>query len=231
MDALTNSPVIQMLMDPVLYIGLGYGLLLTLQIAGLSIVLSFAFGTVLGAMRYSGLPVISQVATTYIEVVRNLPTLLLILVSYFVLGLPAMWAATIGLTIYTSAIIAEIIRGGLNSVATGQWEAARSQGLSYLQCMRYIILPPAVVKMIPPIVSQFVTVIKDSSFAMAIGAYELMFKGTILAAKYWKPAQIITIYIVISLVYFAINFAISSIARSLQNRWSAGRGTIGADPS
>lgn len=97
MDALTNSPVIQMLMDPVLYIGLGYGLLLTLQIAGLSIVLSFAFGTVLGAMRYSGLPVISQVATTYIEVVRNLPTLLLILVSYFVLGLPAMWAATIGL--------------------------------------------------------------------------------------------------------------------------------------
>lgn len=228
MDALMASPVVTMLKDPILYTGLWYGLLLTLQIAGLSIVLSFIFGTVIGAMRYSGAPVISHIAATYVEVVRNLPTLLLILVSYFVLGLPAMWAATIGLTIYTTAIIAEVIRGGLNSVPTGQWEAARSQGFSFLQSMRHVILPPAIVKMIPPIVSQFVTVIKDSSFAMAIGAYELMFKGTILAAKYWKPSQIITIYIVISLIYFVINFAISMVARRLQSRWSAGRGTIGA---
>ncbi|MHB1342465.1 MAG: amino acid ABC transporter permease [Coriobacteriia bacterium] len=227
MEAFLNTPVMQMLTDPVLYIGLGLGLLLTLEIAALSIVLSSVFGTILGSMRYTGLPVISHVATTYIEVIRNLPTLLLILVSYFVLGLPAMWAATIGLTIYTSAIIAEIIRGGLNSVPAGQWEAARSQGFTFVQSMRYIVLPPAVVKMIPPIVSQFVTVIKDSSFAMAIGAYELMFKGTILAAKYWKPSQIITIYVVISLIYFVINFTISMIARRLQDKMSAGRGGIG----
>jgi putative glutamine transport system permease protein len=227
MDAFLNSPVMEMLSDPVLYIGLGNGLLLTLEVAAISIVLSSLFGTVIGAMRYSGFPVVSHIAATYIEVIRNLPTLLLILVSYFVLGLPAMWAATIGLTIYTSAIIAEIIRGGLNSVATGQWEAARSQGLSFLQAMRYVVLPQAVVKMIPPIVSQFVTVIKDSSFAMAIGAYELMFKGTILAAKYWKAEQIITIYVVIALIYFTINFGISMLARRLQNRLSAGRGTIG----
>lgn len=228
MDATIFASIAEMLSDPVLYLGLGQGLLLTLQIAGLSIGLSFVFGTVIGAMRYSGLPVIRHVATTYIEVVRNLPQLLLILTSYFVLGLPAMWAATIGLTIYTTAIIAEVIRGGLNSVPTGQWEAARSQGFSFLQSMRYIVLPPAVVKMIPPIVSQFVTVIKDSSFAMAIGAYELMFKGTILAAKYWRPEQIITIYITISLIYFAVNFTISLFARGLQTRLSVGRGSIGA---
>ncbi|MDP2402029.1 MAG: amino acid ABC transporter permease [Actinomycetota bacterium] len=227
MGALANSPILVMLSDPVLYIGLGRGLLLTLQIAGLAIVLSSAFGTVIGAMRYSGFPVVKHIAVSYIEVVRNLPQLLLILVSYFVLGLPAMWAATIGLTIYTTAIIAEVIRGGLNSVPAGQWEAARSQGFSFLQAMRYIVLPPAVVKMIPPIVSQFVTVIKDSSFAMAIGAYELMFKGTILAAKYWRPEQIITIYLMISLIYFAINFAISSVARYLQEKLSIGRGSIG----
>lgn len=228
MEAFLNTPVMQMLSDPVLYIGLGYGLVLTLEISVLAVVFSFIFGTILGAMRYSGLPVLSQIATTYIEVVRNLPQLLLILTSYFVLGLPAMWAATIGLTIYTSSIIAEVIRGGLNSVPIGQWEAARSQGFSFLQSMRYIVLPPAVVKMIPPIVSQFVTVIKDSSFAMAIGTYELMFKGTILAAKYWKPSQIITIYVLISLVYFAINFTISSVARRLQGRLTVGRGSIGA---
>lgn len=221
------SPVVEMLRDPVLYIGLWGGLLLTLQISGFSIVLSFGFGTVLGAMRYTGLPVIRHVAATYIEVVRNLPTLLLILTSYFVLGLSAAQAATVGLTIYTSAIIAEIIRGGLNSVPEGQWEAARSQGFSFLQSMRYIILPPAIVKMIPPIVSQFVTVIKDSSFAMAIAAYELMYKGTILAAKYWRPSQIITIYLLISLVYFTINFAISLVSRRLQKNLSAGRGSIG----
>ncbi|MFU8891782.1 MAG: amino acid ABC transporter permease [Anaerosomatales bacterium] len=222
-----NTPVVMMLRDPVLYLGLGRGLMLTLQIAVLSIVLSFGFGTVLGAMRYSGVPGIKHIAASYVETVRNLPTLLLILVSYFVLGLPAMWAATIGLTIYTSAIIAEVIRGGLNSVPTGQWEAARSQGFSFLQSMRYIVLPPAVVKMIPPIVSQFVTVIKDSSFAMAIGAYELMFKGTILAAVYWRPSQIITIYVVISLVYFTVNFIISMVARRLQTKLSVGRGSIG----
>ena len=223
MDAVTK-----MFADPIFWKGLWYGLALTLQIAGFSIVFSFIFGTILGAMRYSALPVLSQLATTYIEFVRNLPTLLLILASYFVLGLPAVWAGTIGLTIYTSAIIAEIIRGGLNSVPVGQWEAARSQGFSFLQSMRYIVLPPAVVKMIPPIVSQFVTVIKDSSFAMAIGAYELMFKGTILAAKYWKPQQIITIYIVISLIYFVVNISISQVARGMHKRMSAGRGTIGA---
>ncbi len=227
MDAFMSSPVVEMLRDPILYLGLGRGLILTIEIAASAIVLSFVFGTILGAMRYSRAPVISHIASAYIEVIRNLPVLLLILVSYFVLGLPAMWAATIGLTIYTSAIIAEVIRGGLNSVPKGQWEAARSQGFTFLQCMRYIVLPPAVVKMIPPIVSQFITVIKDSSFAMAIGAYELMFKGTILAATYWKPAQIITIYVVISLVYFIINFAISTIARRLQARMSVGRGTIG----
>ncbi|MBN2248564.1 MAG: amino acid ABC transporter permease [Coriobacteriia bacterium] len=216
-----------MLQDPVLYIGLGNGLMLTLEIAAISIVLSSLFGTIIGAMRYSGLPVISQIATTYIEVIRNLPQILLILVSYFVLGLPGKWAAVIGLTIYTTAIIAEVIRGGLNSVPTGQWEAARSQGFSFLQSMWYIVLPPAVVKMIPPIVSQFVTVIKDSSFAMVIGAGELMFKGQILAGKYWRPSQIITIYVVISLTYFAINFAISTVARRLQKKLSVGRGSIG----
>lgn len=227
MEGAVVNPVIQMLSDPVFYIGLGKGLLLTLQIATLSIVFSSILGTVLGAMRYTGQPFVSHVAAIYIEVVRNLPTLLLILASYFVLGLPAAWAATVGLTIYTSAIIAEVIRGGLNAVSTGQWEAARSQGFSFLKTMRYIVLPQAVVKMIPPIVSQFVTVIKDSSFAMAIAAYELMYKGTILAGKYWRPSQIITIYVVIACIYFVVNFAISLLARRLQKKLSAGRGSIG----
>lgn len=227
MEAILNSSIGVLVTDPIVYTALLRGLTLTLQIAALAITLSFIFGTILGAMRFSKVPGVSHVAASYIEFVRNLPTLLLILTAYFVLGLSAMWAATIGLTIYTSAIIAEVIRGGLNSVPRGQWEAARSQGMSYLQTMRHIVLPPSVVKMIPPIVSQFVTVIKDSSFAMAIGAYELMFEGTILAGIYWRPEQIITIYVIVALIYFIINFAISLVARRLQKGMSAGRGSIG----
>ena len=128
---------------------------------------------------------------------------------------------------FASAIIAGVVRGGLNSIPTGQWEAARSQGFNYVQIMRHVVLPQAVVKMIPPIVSQFVTVIKDSSFAMAIGAFELMYEGTILAGQYWKATQIITIYVLIALTYFVINFLLSHLSRKLQTKLSAGRGTIG----
>lgn len=222
------SPDISALLsDPVVYEALLRGLGVTLEIALVTILLSFVFGVLIGIGRYSKLPVISHIATVYIEFIRNIPLLLLMLTCYFVAGLPSAIAAIIGLTIYTSAIIAEVVRGGLNSVPVGQWEAARSQGMNYVQIMRYIVLPQAVVKMIPPIVSQFVTVIKDSSFAMAIGAFELMYEGTILAGQYWKAPQIITIYIMIAIIYFVINFVLSHLSRKLQARLSAGRGTIG----
>lgn len=222
-----SPDIIALLSDPVVYEALLRGLGVTLEIAVVTILLSFVFGVLIGIGRYSKLPIISQVSTVYIEFIRNIPLLLLMLTCYFVAGLPSAPAAIIGLTIYTSAIIAEVVRGGLNSIPVGQWEAARSQGMNYVQIMRYIVLPQAVVKMIPPIVSQFVTVIKDSSFAMAIGAFELMYEGTILAGQYWKANQIITIYVMIAIIYFVINFVLSHLSRKLQARLSAGRGTIG----
>lgn len=227
MTSFISPDIITMFSDPIVYLALGRGLLLTLQIAFVTVILSFIFGTFLGIARFSKIPVLSTVATIYIEFVRNVPLLLLLLSSYFIAGLPSAQAAIVGLTIFTSAIIAEVVRGGLNSIPTGQWEAATSQGFNYVQALRYVVLPQAIVKMIPPIVSQFVTVIKDSSFAMAIGAFELMYEGTILAGKYWKATQIISIYITIALVYFVINFVISQLSRKLQVRLSEGRGNIG----
>lgn len=227
MTSFISPDIITMFSDPIVYLALGRGLLLTLQIAFVTVILSFIFGTFLGIARFSKIPVLSTLATIYIEFVRNVPLLLLLLSSYFIAGLPSAQAAIVGLTIFTSAIIAEVVRGGLNSIPTGQWEAATSQGFNYVQALRYVVLPQAIVKMIPPIVSQFVTVIKDSSFAMAIGAFELMYEGTILAGKYWKATQIISIYITIALVYFVINFAISQLSRKLQGRLSEGRGNIG----
>lgn len=215
-----------MLGDPVFYLALGRGLLLTLEIALVTIALSFIFGVIFGVARFSKIPGLSQLATIYIEFIRNIPLLLLLLTCYFVAGLPSAQAAILGLTIFTTAIIAEVVRGGLNSIQRGQWEAAKSQGFNYVQTLRYIVLPQAITKMIPPIVSQFVTVIKDSSFAMAIGAFELMYEGTILAGQFWKATQIITIYIIIALIYFLVNFTLSSFSRLLQTKLSEGQGTI-----
>lgn len=227
MEALLGPDIFAMFSDPLFFKALGRGLAATLQIAVMTIFFSFVFGVIFGVARFSKMPVLSQLATVYIEFIRNIPLLLLLLFTYFVGGYSSIQSAIIALSVFTAAIIAEVVRGGLNSIATGQWEAAKSQGFSYIQTLRYIVLPQAVTKMIPPIVSQFVTVIKDSSFAMAIGAFELMYEGTILAGTFWKANQIITIYLTIAFTYFVINIALSQVSRMLQTKLSAGRGTIG----
>lgn len=223
------ADVLTLIKDPIFYLALWRGLLITLQISAVTIGLSSVFGTLIGMARYSKVPFLSQAATIYIEFIRNIPLLLLIYFCFFAARVQMVPAAIMGLTIFTSAIIAEVVRGGLNSIQKGQWEAAKSQGFNYRQTMTQVILPQAFVKMIPPIVSQFVTVIKDSSFAMAIGAPELMNEGMILAASpnYATAAQTLTIYLGIALVYFGVNFAISVVTRKLQTNLSVGRGTIG----
>lgn len=227
MEQIFGSDISAMFTDPVFFQALGRGLLVTLQIALTTIAISFVIGVIFGVARFSKIPVLSQAATIYIEFIRNIPLLLLLLFTYFVGGYSSIQSAIIALSIFTGAIIAEVVRGGLNSIPTGQWEAAKSQGFNYIQTLQHIVLPQAVTKMIPPIVSQFVTVIKDSSFAMAIGAFELMYEGAILAGQFWKATQIITIYILIALTYFVINILLSQVARVLQAKLSAGRGTIG----
>jgi len=224
----TSATVWGMLTTTWFWRALSEGLLLTLTISGATVVLSFIFGTIVGVARFSKVPIISQIATVYIEVIRNIPLVLVILASFLVLQLRDMTAAITGLTIFTTAIIAEIVRGGLNSISRGQWEAARSQGMTYIQILRHIVLPQAVVKMIPPIVSQFVTVIKDSSFAMYIGVFELVRKSDILKSLFTTVNQTLTIYAVVALIYFIVNFLLSSYARHLQKKLSAGRGAIGS---
>jgi len=207
---------------------LGYGLQLTIVISLATIALSFVFGIIIGVSRFSKIPVLSQIATVYIELIRNVPLMLIILAMFLIVQLRDVTAAITGLTIFTSAIVAEIVRGGLNSISKGQWEAARSQGMTYIQILQHIVLPQAVVKMIPPIVSQFVTVIKDSSFAMYIGVMELVRRSDVLKGLFTSVNQVLTIYVVVALIYFVVNFILSSIARRLQKNLSVGRGAIGS---
>jgi putative glutamine transport system permease protein len=195
------------------------GLLVTLEVALLAIILSFVIGTILGILRYTKLPVLSQLATLYIEVIRNIPFLLVIFFGYFGfkelnIDLPITTSVIVSMTIFTSALIAEIVRSGLNSVDNGQTEAARAQGLSYVQTLWYIIMPQGLKRTIPPMVSQFVSLLKDTSLAVAISLPELTHNAQIIYNKNFNAT--IPILIAVAITYFIVNFTLSLLSRKLE---------------
>ncbi|EKN68244.1 amino acid ABC transporter permease [Schinkia azotoformans] len=195
------------------------GFYVTLYVSLFSIIFSFIFGGLLGTLRYAKIPVISKVVTVIIETIRNLPLLLIILFTYFALpeigiNLSITVSAIIALTVFESAMLAEIVRGGLNSVEKGQMEAARSSGLSYIQALRLVILPQALRRMVPNIVSQFISLLKDTSLAVIIALPELLHHAKIIQAQ--QVSYVIPIFIIIAIMYFVVNYALSLIARRLE---------------
>lgn len=202
----------------ILFLLQGFGL--TLYISFISILLSMFFGTLLAIMRNSKNPIWKLIASICIEFVRNVPNLLWIFIIFLVFQMKSVSAGITSFTIFTSAALAEIIRGGLNGVDKGQTEAGLSQGFTYLQVFIIIIFPQAFRKMLPAIISQFVTVIKDTSLLYSVIAIQEIFgKSQILMGRYFEAGQVFTLYAIITAVYFITNFIISSFSRKLSKRW------------
>ena len=197
------------------------GLGLTIFIAFISIVLSTIFGTFLAVMRNGKNPFFKLIASVYIEVVRNVPNLLWIFVIFLIFQVKSVPAGIISFTVFTTAALAEIIRGGLNGVPEGQTEAGKSQGFTDRQILTSIVLPQAIRKMLPAIISQFVTVIKDTSFLYSVIALQELFGNSqILMGKYFQAGQVFMLYGFVAAIYFVINFVISQFARRLQKSWA-----------
>jgi ABC-type amino acid transport system permease subunit len=159
----------------------------------------------------------------WVEAIRATPILAILFIAYLGVSrlgidLNTFQAAVVGLTIYNSAILGEIVRAGIGSIPRGEVDAARSLGLSYGQAMRHVVLPQALSRMTPAIVSQLITLVKDTSLAFIIGAQELVGAGRSVFVGF---GNVLETYIVIACLFFAINYPLSRISRRLEARQPA----------
>lgn len=214
-----------MFADPAIWGFFFEGLRETIYISLVSVALSFVVGLLFALGRLSRKRWIRWPSIVYIEGVRALPVLLLIV--YFwskgsalfrpIFGpdfdLPWFWAGVLGLSMYTSAVLAEIIRAGIVSLPRGQTEAARALGLSHAQTMRSVILPQALRLMVPAMMAQLTTVIKDSSLVGTIGVFELLKQGRTIYTQFFNPIEVL---LIVATIYFLICFALSQVSRRLE---------------
>ncbi|MDT2832430.1 amino acid ABC transporter permease [Vagococcus carniphilus] len=195
------------------------GLWVTLEVAIVSIILSFVIGGIFGVIRYLKIPVVSVGVGIIIDIIRNLPLLLIIFFTYFALPqigiqFSIFWSAVIALTIFESAMLSEIIRGGLLAVPKGQLEAGISTGLTKIQTIYYIVLPQGLKLMVPPLVSQFVSLIRDTSLAVIISLPELTHNTKIIYAEY--PNTVLPMFLIMALLYFIICYSLSYFSKRFE---------------
>jgi putative glutamine transport system permease protein len=198
------------------------GLAATLTISLVTVFASIAFGTVLALCRNYEKRFFGKLASVYIEIFRSTPLLLWILICVFLIPLgTSMIRGSLALTLYTSSVIAEIVRGGLNSIDKGQFEAARSQGFNFAQTLIYIVLPQCFRRIIPSLMSQVITTVKDTSFFAQFAIAEFFFNTKNLMSSLPHSGVTITsvhIFVLfgfIALIYFVINFSLSVIVRRM----------------
>ncbi|MFA5519362.1 MAG: amino acid ABC transporter permease [Spirochaetota bacterium] len=222
------------------------GLVITLKLSIWSALLGSFLGLIMGLMKTSQQYFLRMLATSYVSLVRNIPSLVFIFIFYFffssqiisffnldfhIAGVSGRWefflrlffcppeqftvfvSAILTLAIYEGAYMTEIVRGGIESIEKGQWEASDALGLSKFQGMRYIIFPQAFKRILPPMAGQLISVIKDSAIVSVISVQDLTFSGMELMASTYR---IFEIWITITAMYFILTFACSYAVRKLE---------------
>ena len=198
------------------------GLWVTIYVSLISIALSFVLGLVFGFIRYVKIKYLSAIVGFVIDIIRNLPLLLIIFFTYF--GLPELGiitnptvASIIALVVFEGAMLAEIVRSGIAAVDPGQMEGARSNGMTFGQAMYHVVVPQALHNMIPALLSQFVSLVKDTSLATIIVLPELLYHAQIIYSQ--NTTYLIPMYVIIAVMYFIVCFCLSQIANYLSKRY------------
>lgn len=197
------------------------GLLGTLELATVSLAIGLALGLVVGAGRYSRNRLLHWPATAFVEVFRNTPVLVQIMWFFFAfpivspVQISAYAAAALALSLNTGAFAAEIFRAGIQSIARGQWDAARALGMTHAQQMRRVILPQAVKRMLPAFTNRALELLKMTSLASAIAFPELLYGAKTIATAYFNPIEAFT---TVALIYFVMAYPMTQAVYAIERR-------------
>jgi general L-amino acid transport system permease protein len=209
------------------------GLLLTIVVSFAAIVLSFPLGVIAALARRSSFPLIRPVAVAYIEFIRGVPLITLLFMAVFALGFlfpPGMQApgviprAIIMITLFTGAYVAEVVRGGLQSVPKGQTEAGQALGLSPVKITSKIVLPQALRNSIPALIGQFISLIKDTSLLAIVGVLEILgvTEPILSSLRFSNQGFTAEAYVFVGFVYWIICFSLSRASQRLETRLGVG---------
>ena len=197
------------------------GLKLTLIIAVATTFFSVIIGTVLAIIRnycIGKLKIFGILSIVYIEIFRCTPCILWILIFRFTIKGNPTYLGILSFTLFTSAVVAELIRGGLNAIPKGQIEAGESQGFGFVRILIYIILPQTFRSIIPSLFSQVTTIVKDTSYLKVVDIHEFMLNTSYVMNTATTVSQILVMYGFVALTYFLINFAMSCCVRHYHSK-------------
>jgi len=214
------------------------GFLMTIKIVISAIILGIPFGLVLALGQRSRLKLVRVLSASFIEIFRNTPFIIQVFMFFYVLPfygfhLPAAYVGIVALAAFGSAYFAEVIRGGINAVAKGQLESARATGMSDWQAMRYVVLPQTLPIILPAMTNQTLSLVKESAVLSTITVGELTMAAVKVQGETFRPFEA---FIMIALMYWALNEIIATIMRRLErkvsNRSNSGRanGIARSDP-
>ncbi|MBD5807299.1 amino acid ABC transporter permease [Lactobacillus sp. 0.1XD8-4] len=196
------------------------GLWNTILCSLIALVGSLVIGTFFALLEISQHRFVKIIGHVYVEVFRNIPLLVItmaffLIIPMYIVKINGFTAGTIGLTLYTSAFIAETVRAGINSIDHGQMEGALANGLTYTQAMRYIVLPQAFRVVIPPLGNQFINLVKNSSVLAFVAGFDLMYQGNLIAND---TLETMPTYFIVGIMYLIITLPLSYYMRHLEKK-------------